>query len=463
MAYAETDEQTLLARGDLRLVCARRIGACKLYDLGKDPAEQTDASDPRRADAERLRGELREIAASHGRFESQGLRAEGKGWPAAIVRGLEGEADAAPEVATLLDDVDPQIRKKAAEVLFELRRPETAPALRLALSRNDAPEVRRFAALALTRLGEGAPLVMELLGDSDLKIRRLAALALGESGDRRGANILLEWWRADRGGDFQRSRDILGAFGTLRWKDAVYSLTQSLGDVRLRPFIARALAKIGEGSARVPLTRAFADERSQSARVELASALVQLGAREELAAPLIRFLGVPDPLRDGLKTALDSRILVHVGGPSERDLPRIRSRGEIGTRVRAVVPKAGNGKGVRAIVRASCPKGAEPGTLVLSSSNHLLRFDSSGKAIPERGVPKLDEARSLRLSLPCEGRALEVFDTLPAEVGVRPGQSSEIVLFASRNVALEAIALVPLADELPPPPPKPWSPEAPGE
>lgn len=463
LAYGETDEQTLVAHGDLRLLCARRIGACKLYDLTKDPRQEVDASDQRRAEADRMRTELREIAASHGRFESQGLRAEGKGWPGAILRGLEGDADAAGEVASLLDDVDPQIRKKAAEVLFELRRPESAPALRLALSRNDALDVRRFAALALTRLGEGAPLVVELLDAPDLKLRRLAALALAESGDKRGASVLLEWWRADRGGDFQRSRDLLEAFGTLRLKDAVWPLTTSLSDVRLRPYLARALAKIGDGSARVPLTRAFADERSQSARVELASSLVNLGAREEIAVPLTRFLGVPDPLVNGVKTALDAHVLVHVGGPSERDLPRIRSRSDIGTRVRVVVPKAGNGQGVRAFVRGSCPKSAESGTVMLSSSSHLLRFDSSGKALPERGVPKLDEARSLRLALPCEGRPLEVFGTLPEQVGVKPGTSSELVLFSSRNVALEAVLLVPLADELPPPPPKPWTPEAPGE
>ncbi|MGC4088510.1 MAG: sulfatase-like hydrolase/transferase [Polyangiaceae bacterium] len=243
LAFGETDEQTLLARGDLRLICARRIGACKLYDLAKDPGETVDATDAHHGEAEQMRSELREIAASHGRFESQGLRAEGKGWPAAILRGLAGDADAAPEVGNLLDDVDPQIRKKAAQVLFELRRPESAPALRLALSRNDAPEVRRFAALALTRLGEGAPLVVELLESPDLELRRLSALALAESGDKRGANQLLEWWRADRGGDFQRSRDLLAALGTLRLKDAVWPLTTSLNDVRLRPYIARALAR----------------------------------------------------------------------------------------------------------------------------------------------------------------------------------------------------------------------------
>ena len=36
LALAETDEQTLLAQGSLRLICMRKLGACKLFDLGHD-------------------------------------------------------------------------------------------------------------------------------------------------------------------------------------------------------------------------------------------------------------------------------------------------------------------------------------------------------------------------------------------------------------------------------------------
>ncbi len=462
-AYGETDEQNLLARGSQRLICARRIGACQLFDLHEDPAETRDVTSARPGDAQKLRAELSQFTASHGRYETQGLRAEGKGWPAAILRGQSGDAEATSEVAALLDDVDPNIRRKAAQVLFELGRPESAPALRLAMGRDDDPGVRQFAALALTRMGEGAPLVVELLNASDLELRRLAALALGESGDKRGAAILIDWWRNPKQRDFTRSRQILNAFGVLALRDAVPFLTESLGDVRLRPYLARTLAKIGEESARVPLARAFADERSQSARVELVRALVALGGREEIAAPLTRFLGVADPLSDGLEVALKAHLLALVGGPGEKELPRIRSRTELGTRVRGVIPKAGNGRGIRALVRASCPKSDVPGTVVIGSAAHLVRYDRSGKPLPERGVPKLNEARSLRLAVPCEGRPREVFATVPESLGLRPGLSYEVIVFASRGVGLEALALVPLADELPPPPPKPWSPEAPGE
>ena len=76
-----------------------------------------------------MRARARALSASHGRFEAQGLRSEGKGWPAPIVRGLAGEADAAPELAQLLEDADRAIRLKAAEVLFRLATEQEAAAL----------------------------------------------------------------------------------------------------------------------------------------------------------------------------------------------------------------------------------------------------------------------------------------------------------------------------------------------
>ncbi|HET9958806.1 MAG TPA: sulfatase-like hydrolase/transferase, partial [Polyangiaceae bacterium] len=246
LAYGETDEQSVLARGSLRLLCARRVGACKLYDLDRDPEQRRDASDDHAAEQLQLRTALRELGASHGRYESQGLRAEGKGFPAAILRGLSGDGDAAADVAALLDDADPAIRRKAAEVLWQLRRKESAGALRLALGRDDDLRVRQFAALALTRLGEGAPLVLELLESSNLEQRRQAALALAESGDRRGLMLLLEEFREGKFQDLPHARDLLDAFATLRAKEAVPALIPRLSDVRLRPYIAQALAKIGE-------------------------------------------------------------------------------------------------------------------------------------------------------------------------------------------------------------------------
>jgi hypothetical protein len=333
LAYAETDEQSLLASQSLRLVCARRLGACRLFDLATDPAERRDLAAERSRERDSLREKTREIGASHGRFELGGLRAEGKGWPAPIRRALAGDGDAAPELAELLDDADLGIRRKAAELLFELRRPESAPALRLSLAREEDAESRSWQALALTRLGQGAPLVAELVGGEDRRFARLAALALGEAGDKRGEALLVDWWRDAPSRDFERSRQILEVLAALRSKDALFPLLQSLPDVRLRPHVARTLAKIGDEAAIGPLLKAFADERLSSTRVALAEALVDLGAKEELAVPLRRFLGVPDPLPGGVALAVRAKILEHVGGPKGRDLEKLRQKADLGQAV----------------------------------------------------------------------------------------------------------------------------------
>lgn len=455
-ALAETEQQVLVANGPHRLICERRLGACRLFDVARDPRQLEDRSRDEASVLRALRERLRELGASHGRFEVQGLRAEGRGWPAAILRGASGDGEAAEELAALLDDADRAVRRKAAELLFELRRPETAPALRLALGRDEDDEVRRWCALALTRLDQGAPLVVELLRSSELRWRRLAALSLAESGDPRGASILVEWWKDASSRDYDRSRELLAAFAHIRSKDAVWPLTLSLGDVRLRPFIAETLATIGEPGARISLARAFAEERYQGSRVALASAIVTLGGGPEIAPSLIRFLGVPDPMHGGLELATRAGLLQALGGPSSADLERLRRRANLGTEVLVSVPKGGNGTGVRVLVRARSRQ--DGATLVLATPLDTIKYDRKGEPIKLRDHPRLDLTKSLRLPVPKSEEWLELHAPAPESLGARPGRPVRLVVFTERGSEIDSLALVPLADELPPPAPEPWQP-----
>ena len=455
MAYAETDEQALYAEGPLRLLCARRLGACKLFDLDKDPGQTRDASADHPEALQSLRTKQRELAASHGRFEQSGLRAEGKGWPAAILRGAGGDGDAAEEIATLLEDADAAIRKKAAELLFELRRKETAPALRLALSRAEDEDVRRYAALALTRLGEGAPLTVELLHSPDARFRRLAALALGESGDKRGEELLVAWWRDERSRDYQRSRELLDVFAALRSKDAVVPLMQSLADVRLRPYIAQTLGKIRDEAAAGALLNALTAERMQSTRVAWASALADLDAGPALATPLVRFLGVPDPMPGGLLLAQRAKILEHIGGPVGRDAARLVRDENLGVKLTVTIPPGGNGKGVRLLVRVR-NQGNAPGTLLFARGVDGVAPAAKRISLTLPKLPVIDEKQALRLTVPPSTEPVELAAQLPDSFGARAALRASFLLYAERGVEVETLALVPLSDELPPPPPKPW-------
>jgi hypothetical protein len=290
-AFAETDNYALVAAGEDRLVCERRAAACAVYRPRTDPLERRDvgADEPERLAA--LRALLRAVERDHGRYEASA----GTPWPEALRRGIQGEGDAALEVASLLDDADVIIRRKAAEICFRLHVPATVAAVQRSLARDEDEEVQRWSALALARMGEPPPpLVESLLKSPSRDWRRRAALALAERGDRRGCDEVAAWWasavpsdaRADDGEPFRLTLDLgeaeelLAATGKARCRTAVPALLRALDDVRARPYVADALGAIGDDRARAPLLGMFAAEPYVTARPHEARALLSLGVRD---------------------------------------------------------------------------------------------------------------------------------------------------------------------------------------
>jgi hypothetical protein len=229
---------------------------------------------------------------------------------------------------------------------------------------------------------------------------------------------------------------------------------QSLSDVRLRPYIAQTLGKIRDEAAAGALLNALNDERMQSTRVALASALADLDAGPALATPLVRFLGVPDPLPGGLLLAQRAKILEHIGGPVGRDAARLTRDENLGVKLTVTIPPGGNGKGVRLIVRVR-NLGTLPGTLLFARGvDSAAPAKATGLTLPK--LPVIDEKNALRLSVPPTTEPLELTAQLPDSFGTRAALRASFVLYAERGVEVETLALVPLSDELPPPPPKPW-------
>jgi arylsulfatase A-like enzyme len=440
-AISQTDDHIMLADAMWRLVCARRAGACALYHLDADPEQAHDVSNAHRDRFQSMKTALRRIEAAQGHYEA--AQAGDRPWPGPIRRGIAGDGDAAAEIAELLDDSDVGFRRKAAELLFDLKRPEASASLRLALARDDDEAVRRSAALALVRLGEPSDLVTELLNGPNREARRLAALALGENGDGRAGPVLAEWWQSERL-PYSRAREVLAAIGKVRAREAVASLIATLGDLRLRPLIAETLAAIGHPGARAPLAERLAGERNKDTRSALAAALVKLGAKSELAGPLFRFLGTPDPLPDGIDMARRAGLLPLVG-TTEDDLARLRAATDAPVTLR-IAPSEAH----RILVRAATTD-ATPGRVTLTRCSPQ-RTDASALSA--------DDAAPLVLDFP-DDKARELFLPLPPgwTIGANAGPAgSTLCLRVERtaNLAIEGIGVVPLAPEIPPPPPEPW-------
>jgi HEAT repeat protein len=308
-----------MASGPDRLVCERRAAACALYrPADGDPLERRDVSAANAPRFAAMRALLRETARAHGRYEAAAVSS----WPEPLRRGLQGEVEAAADVAALLDDADLTIRRKAAEVTFDLHVPATAPEAKRALAHDEDDEVRRWSALALARMGarsagqgtgateagaaeagtsEAPPLpalVEALLHDPNREWRRAAALALGERGEPRACDEIAAWWsdatasfqRNENGEpprvaiDLPRARELLAATAKARCRVAVPALVRALDDVRARPYVADTLGALGDDRARAPLLAALGDEPYVTTRPREARALLALGVHDRASS-----------------------------------------------------------------------------------------------------------------------------------------------------------------------------------
>jgi Sulfatase/HEAT repeats len=316
LAFAETGDYALVASGPDRLICERRAAACALYRPADDRSETHDVASSQPARFDELRGMLRSIERDHGRYEGGG----GPSWPEALRRGMQGDAEAATDVASLLDDADVTLRRKAGEVSYALHAASTAPQLRRALARDEDDEVRRWSALALARAAPGDPppaMAEALMKDGLREWRRRAALALGERGDPRACEEIASWWAsaapppgperedgepARLALDVAAARELLGATAHARCRTAVPALLRAAEDVSARPYVADTLGGLGDDRARAPLRALLETEPYVTTRPHEARALLALGVRDwsspdPSAAAHVILKSPPGPLR----------------------------------------------------------------------------------------------------------------------------------------------------------------------
>lgn len=409
LAFAETDDYTLLARGDERLVCVRKIASCTLFDVRTDPLEARPIADR----PERVK-ELRRLTAA---IERENGKLEASALPEALRRGLQGDRDAAEDVATLFDDARVDIRREAARCGFKLKAPIMIPQLKRALAKDEDAEVRKWSGLALARLGEPSGQGAEgLLRDTSAPIRSAAALALAEKGDARGEAELVLRWEAAFGpgarepGELDEARELLVALARIRARTATPLLVRALEDVRLRPFVVDALAEIGDPRAVAPLVATFAVERYVDVRPKEARALQRLGAREALLAPLRRFAGVPDPMTEALEVARDAGLLVPAQGGW----------------------KAAAASDVRADVEVTVAGTGPARLLVMGPAGMTARVDGAAVPLTQRGA------------------------VWTAELGPNVGPKVRVEVTSTAGGL--ALWVVRRADEIPPPAPREWQP-----
>jgi arylsulfatase A-like enzyme len=448
LAYAETDDYTLVARGDERLVCVRKIASCTLFDVRTDPLENKPIGD-RPARVQELRKLTAAIERENGKLETNAL-------PEALRRGLQGDRDAAEDVAALFDDARLDIRREAARCAFGLRAPAMAPALRRAVLKDEDDVVRTWSGLALVRLGgsgdgdAGAGTgtgtgtgvrttpaldAAAVLHDRRAPLRLGAALALAEQGDGRGeAELVARWETAfvpgvPEPGELDEARELLGALSKIHARAAAPALARSLEDVRLRPYVAETLGDLGDPRALAPLLATFTNERYVDARLREARALVKLGAREALLPPLRRFAGVPDGMAEAIEVARDAGLLVPAQG---------------GWKAPATPGPGSTPPPPQWHVEVALTRPPATSTTTVPAAARLLVLGLGDGQVTARvdGVP---------VSLAQHGAVWTA--ELPAAA---PSSAPRAQVEASSTTGIAALWLVRRADEIPPPAPREW-------
>jgi arylsulfatase A-like enzyme len=437
VAFAEVDDASMFARGDDRLVCLKRAAACTVYDVASDPTEAHALSDPGKIESmRRAMGGLVAASAKLEGFELSGATANA--WPDALRRAFAGDAEAAIDVAPLLDDVDVAFRRRAAEALARLGRAETTPHVARALTREKDPLAHAWLVIARVRtarpfVGADAgtiaalrPALAELsplLLDAHPDVADFAALALGESARSlqlawgvdvraRAFERLVGWFPRARA-DAELARALLDALVALHAPQlshlATPMLLAALDDVRLRLSAAEALGLLGDAAAIAPLGARLSQERHLDARAPEALALARLGARELAIAELARVLSVPSPAPGGGEALRES--LGAGGSPTWFVRP---SKPATSVRVRVVVPT-----------------GAAHRLVVVGPTRGRLR-------VVVLGLTKTGEVGEA-------GGIVELDDVLRA----RPGDVTELEIGADEPIA--GVAILTRIDDLPPP------------
>ena len=120
----------------------------------------------------------------------------------------------------------------------------------------------------------------------------------------------LEAWVNAPGVEFARQKEIVAALAMTKSKTVTPVLVSLLDDVRMRGDAAEALGKLGDASAKAALLAHFIDERYVGVRPREARALLALGAtKEELAAPLEKYAGLPEAMLGALDIARAASLL----------------------------------------------------------------------------------------------------------------------------------------------------------
>jgi HEAT repeat protein len=298
------------------------------------------------------------------------------------------EANASgPALAKTLKDESFLVRRKGAETLMltQAQSPEIRAALLQAIQHDDDPEVRRLAAEALGKSGQEAlPDLLRLLQDRNPDHRFHAAVALREIGPEAVSAVkpLAKMLRESEEDLRQAAADCLGAIG----KKALENLLDALQDshAETRQAAASGLAVMGKAADKAvePLLTAL-DDKVPAVGHQAARALGAIGAAQAAPALARKVRHKDEEMRKVAALAL-----VQIGKPAQAEVRPLLREKEARLRMLGVLVLAAVG-GAEAVQDIAARLADEDLEVQRTAARSLGRIGSEAKAV----LPTIRAAR----------------------------------------------------------------------
>ena len=208
---------------------------------------------------------------------------------------MDGDSTAVTALSNALrSDSDARVRKMAAWALGQIESNAAVPALTYALQNDKDVDVRRTSVWALGQIEDHAavPALVQATRDADKEIRHTAIWALGQIEDKSAVPALVQALKSD---DQDVRKQAVWALGQIESDDAVDALAAMRGDAdpEVRSEVAWALGQIEDKSALPALSAMLKEDKVPEVRAKAAWALGQIEANPAPQA-LVDALKDPD-------------------------------------------------------------------------------------------------------------------------------------------------------------------------
>ena len=308
IAFSQVHELVMARKGHYKLILDKEEQITSLYDLQSDPKETVSISAQHPKITTNLTSQIGTWLKSHAYWELRPIKTTNgnESWPKPIQKALAGDMTAMKDLTAIaLDNKEAQaVKRKAAQLFYELSKASNQPIKLEALSSIDDPETLAWLTLAqqsepnnAAAQASLAKILPSLKQHSPIWTRSTLAVYKNEQ-TQAGSDSLITILGHNKTAMVLR-QEAARLLGEAAIKRARIPLIEQINNYQLTLDVVQALGKIGDKKSCLPLITRLKRERFPKRRAAVTAALAALKdkrAASPIAIELTREHPTPNAL-----------------------------------------------------------------------------------------------------------------------------------------------------------------------